>query len=118
MLLRWFRLRPSPLAPSQVQYVAFCVQYGQLRSANAAVKQFGLQVEFPDVERMHRAKQLEKLVGKGLWGVSGTRLLRLWVSCCRGYGAYLPFASCLQLPFAAARPPIAALLHNICRPLG
>ena len=46
------------------------MQYGQLRAANSGVKQFELQAEFPDVERMHRAKQLDKLVGKGLWGVS------------------------------------------------
>ncbi|KAL4452648.1 hypothetical protein ABPG75_008310 [Micractinium tetrahymenae] len=55
----------------QSLYVQFCLQYGQLRSANNAVKQFGLQAEFPDVERMHKAKQLEKMVSKGLWGVAG-----------------------------------------------
>jgi hypothetical protein len=26
--------------------------------------------EFPDVERMHRSKQLSKMAEKGLWGVS------------------------------------------------
>lgn len=27
--------------------------------------------EFPDVERLHKAKQLDKMCSKGLWGVSG-----------------------------------------------
>jgi hypothetical protein len=29
-----------------------------------------MQLEFPDVERLHKTRQLEKMVGKGLWGVS------------------------------------------------
>lgn len=33
------------------------------------------QAEFPDVERMHKAKQLEKMVAKGLWGVSRGRAM-------------------------------------------
>ena len=28
---------------------------------------------FPDVERMHKAKQLDKMMGKGLWGVRAER---------------------------------------------
>jgi hypothetical protein len=51
--------------------VACCLQYGQLRSANNAVKEFGLQADYPDVERMHKARQLGKMAEKGLWGVSG-----------------------------------------------
>ncbi|KAI7836357.1 hypothetical protein COHA_009779 [Chlorella ohadii] len=55
----------------QALYVSFCLQYGQLRSANNAVKTFKLQQEFPDVERLHKAKQLDKMCSKGLWGVAG-----------------------------------------------
>lgn len=40
-----FRWKPSVPAPpaAQALYVSFCLQYGQLRSANNAVKTFGLQ---------------------------------------------------------------------------
>ncbi|PRW61071.1 exonuclease mut-7 [Chlorella sorokiniana] len=55
----------------QCLYVSFCLQYGQLRSANNAVRAFGLQHEYPDVERLHKAKQLDKMCSKGLWGVAG-----------------------------------------------
>lgn len=33
--------------------------------------------EFPDVERLHKAKQLDKMCSKGLWGVSVQSLLSL-----------------------------------------
>lgn len=40
-----FGRKPSVPAPpaAQALYVSFCLQYGQLRSANNAVKTFGLQ---------------------------------------------------------------------------
>ena len=110
---------PSPPFAVQELYVQYCLQYGQLRSANNAVKQFGLQQArrrrshsmhcvlraapaqcsgccwglgapqrnrplrpplppplpaqaFPDVERLHKSRQLEKMAGKGLWGVAAT----------------------------------------------
>ncbi len=56
----------------QVQYVTHCLQFGHLKSAARAVKDFGLQQEFPDVEATYKRKTLDRLVGKGLWGVAAT----------------------------------------------
>lgn len=72
---------PSPPVNAQGQLVASCLQYGQLRWANNAVKEFGLQAEYPDVERMHKARQLAKMAEKGLWGVRSCPLPVLQQRC-------------------------------------
>ncbi|GAB4818833.1 hypothetical protein N2152v2_005879 [Parachlorella kessleri] len=56
----------------QVAYVTSCLQYGHLKSAARAVKDLGLQQEFPDVEAAYKRKTVDKLAAKGLWGVAAT----------------------------------------------
>ena len=56
----------------QVVYVTSCLQYGHLKSAARAVKDLGLQQEFPDVESAYKRKTVDKLAAKGLWGVAAT----------------------------------------------
>ena len=53
-------------------YVSSCLQYGHLKSAARAVRDWQLQAEFPDVEAQYKRKTLERLANKGLWGVAAT----------------------------------------------
>ena len=59
-------------APFPALYVAACLRFGLLRSASRGVARFALEAEFPDVESTYRAATLERLCGKGLWGVAAT----------------------------------------------
>lgn len=79
---------PRPLCALQVLFVSSCLQYNHLKSAARAVEQWGLRSEFPDVEADYKRKTLERLAGKGLWGVAATYVgddrqlqVRVWGAC-------------------------------------
>lgn len=47
-----------------------CVALDRLKPAARAVRQLGLQAEFPNIEALYRQRSLARLVGKRLWSVA------------------------------------------------
>eukprot|EP00878_Enallax_costatus_P036497 GHUV01040991.1.p1 GENE.GHUV01040991.1~~GHUV01040991.1.p1 ORF type:complete len:193 (+),score=43.24 GHUV01040991.1:458-1036(+) len=54
----------------QIEFVEACVALDKLKPAAKAVRQLGLQAEFPNIEALYRQRSLARLVGKRLWSVA------------------------------------------------
>lgn len=54
----------------QVEFIEACVALDKLKPAARAVRQLGLQAEFPNIEALYRQRSLARLVGKRLWSVA------------------------------------------------
>lgn len=67
---------PRPCRPTQpcdalqVEFVEACITLDRLKPAARAVRQLGLQAEFPNIEALYRQRSLARLVGKRLWSVA------------------------------------------------
>eukprot|EP00191_Tetraselmis_sp_GSL018_P019951 CAMPEP_0177579826 /NCGR_PEP_ID=MMETSP0419_2-20121207/1187_1 /TAXON_ID=582737 /ORGANISM="Tetraselmis sp., Strain GSL018" /LENGTH=463 /DNA_ID=CAMNT_0019068559 /DNA_START=75 /DNA_END=1464 /DNA_ORIENTATION=+ len=59
-------------AAARRQLVSSCIAHGRLKEASGFVRQWGLQAEFPGVERKYKVRSMEKLMGRQMWDVAAS----------------------------------------------